>query len=1047
MSATFPLVGRARELEALEQIVGRTAAGVGECVLLLGEPGIGKSRLADECGDRARAQGFTVTWGRCWETGGAPEFWPWTQVLRGLVRATDPRRIDALDPPGSPRRQLLARLIPELGSEGARSGDAERFELLDATAGWLTSLAREPGPALWIGLEDLHAADAASLALLEFLAPQIRAARIMIVGTARDGELEAGGTAASLRRIARCSTQMQLPRLGAEDVRSFLALAFARPLGPAVEQVVEATTEGHPLFLVEAARLLQTLGPEAELTQMLPATVRATVEGRLAKLSAETRVVLECAALIGREFDLDMLRGAFELERVDRALIEAVDAAIVNPTTSGAELKTACFRFSHIRIPEVITLGVDPQLRERRHAAIAAYLEGRDERVAELAHHLLRAGPGSRERALAACQRAAATAHRRFAYEDASAHLERARALLAELAAELGRQRCAAIASDIDIADGLSLLASGALEPGRQRCEQAFARAEAHDDGVRMAEAALAYGSEFNFAHVDERLIAMLEAVLARLPEGRPALEARVLARLAAARQPAEDPRGPIELALRAITMARESDDEDALADALRNGCSAMVDIHDASVRVELDRELFELARRRGRRVDAIRALIRLLFGTFELGRFAEAWALVDQARAMVREFAPQQHAWRLHALAGMQAMWTGELERASVELAAVERAAEQVREARTTATFQAVWLAHLRDDRKRLAELAPSLRRVFGGSRPSEVLSRVYYGECLVWLGRHDELGPLLTEDFIETVMQLYDRTAIESLAEMALATAHQPLARALLERYGAGSQRFVHAGVVGMHLRNSIDYALALAHRTLGDHEQAIAGLERAAAFATQHGAPALAAQHRALAARWATTASASTTKQTPGPALASGPELPRLEPSGAVWELEFGDRRATVRASKGVAMIAELIRRPGVELHVLDLVHLDGDRARVDEGDAGELLDAQARDAYRRRAEELAEELAEAQGFNDLARVEHLQAELDALAAELSRGLGLGGAPRRSSGAAERARVNVRKRLRHAIRAITEVHPELGRHLDATIRTGTFCEYRPL
>src|SRR5690606_38210022 len=98
---------------------------------------------------------------------------------------------------------------------------------------------------------------------------------------------------------------------GGDEVRSFLAAAFERPLGPAIEQVVETTTEGHPLFLVEAARLLQTLGPQAELAGMLPATVRATVEGRLAKLGAETRELLECAALIGREFDLDMLRGAF----------------------------------------------------------------------------------------------------------------------------------------------------------------------------------------------------------------------------------------------------------------------------------------------------------------------------------------------------------------------------------------------------------------------------------------------------------------------------------------------------------------------------------------------------------------------------------------------------------------------------------------------------------------------------------------------------------------------------------------------------------------
>lgn len=1030
MPASFPFVGRTRELAQLSEIVDRTSDGVGESVLLLGEPGIGKSRLADECADLARTRGFAVTWGRCWEAGGAPEFWPWTQALRGLVRATERERLDALDPPGSSRRQLLAGIVPELSGEGGR-GDADRFELLDAVAGWLTGLAREPGPAIWIGLEDLHAADTASLALLEFLAPQLRAARIMIVGTARDSELEAGG-----RRLARCSTQIQLPRLDGRDIRSFLAAAFGRTLEPAIERTVELTTEGNALFLVEAARLLQTLGPSAELSSLLPATVRATVEGRVAKLGAQTRALLERAALIGREFDLGMLRAAFALDRVDAALLEACEAAILLP------IGHACFRFSHIRIPEVIALGLSSEARERGHAAIAAYLEGLEGREAELAHHLLRAGPSAREGALAACRRAAAAAHDRFAYEDACVHLERARAVLAELEPEIGPQRAAAIASDLDTAEGLSLLASGALELGLERCEQAFARAEAQNDGVRMAEAALASGSEFNFAVVDDRLIARLEAVLARLPSGRPALEARVLARLAAARQPAEDPSGPIELARRAIAMARESNDEDALADALRNGCSAMVDVHDARERVVLDRELFELASQRGRRVDAIRALTRLAFGTFESGRFHEAWALTNQTLTMIRERAPQRHAWREPALLAMQAMWTGELDRAAEEIAKVERAAARSSEARAVAIFHSVWLAHLRDDLFHVAELAPQIRRVFEGTSPSEFLSLTFYGECLAWLGRTDEIAAILSDEFIAAAMRMGDRSAIESLAEMALAAGHRGLARALLDRYAGGYQRFVHGGVIALHLRNSIDYSLALAHRTLGEDAEALAAIQRAAAFAAEHGAPHLEARLTAVAASW--SAPAPTNEAAP---VVTKPAHPQLELRGATWELEFAGKRATVRANKGMTMIAELLRRPGVEVHVLDLVHLDGSRSRVDEGDAGELLDAKARADYRRRAEAIAEELGEAERFNDIARAEQLREELDAIATELSRGVGLSGAPRRAAGAAERARVNVRKRLRHAISAIAGVHPELGRHLDATIRTGTFCEYRPL
>jgi hypothetical protein len=334
---------------------------------------------------------------------------------------------------------------------------------------------------------------------------------------------------------------------------------------------------------------------------------------------------------------------------------------------------------------------------------------------------------------------------------------------------------------------------------------------------------------------------------------------------------------------------------------------------------------------------------------------------------------------------------------------------------------------------------LIPKVREVFSYTLPGRLFSRAYYGESLVWLGQTEEVSAILTDDFVETALRISDRTGVESLAEMAFASGHQPLARGLLDRYANGPQRFVHGGLIGFYLRNSIDYALALAHRTVGAEAEANAAIARAVAFATEHGSPQLEARMLAVASRWSAR---------PQPSLeVAHAGVPRLEPCGATWEVEFAGRIATVRANKGITMIAELIRRPGVEVHVLDLVHLDGDRARVDEGDAGELLDAKARAEYRRRAEAIADELAEAERFNDVGRSERLREELDAIATELSRGIGLSGAPRRAVGAAERARVNVRKRLRHAIAVVGEVHPELGRHLDATIRTGIFCEYRPL
>jgi hypothetical protein len=142
----------------------------------------------------------------------------------------------------------------------------------------------------------------------------------------------------------------------------------------------------------------------------------------------------------------------------------------------------------------------------------------------------------------------------------------------------------------------------------------------------------------------------------------------------------------------------------------------------------------------------------------------------------------------------------------------------------------------------------------------------------------------------------------------------------------------------------------------------------------------------------------------------------------------------------------MLARLVAEPGRELHVLDLGGAGGGGPGIDTGDAGPLLDAQARAAYRDRYQDLEEEIAEAEADNDPTRAEKARAQLEMLADELSRGVGLGGRERRAGAAAERARVNVQRRLKDALDRIAAADPELGRHLARSVRTGTFCCYEP-
>jgi hypothetical protein len=151
--------------------------------------------------------------------------------------------------------------------------------------------------------------------------------------------------------------------------------------------------------------------------------------------------------------------------------------------------------------------------------------------------------------------------------------------------------------------------------------------------------------------------------------------------------------------------------------------------------------------------------------------------------------------------------------------------------------------------------------------------------------------------------------------------------------------------------------------------------------------------------------------------------------------------------LRSVRGLPILARLVRHAGQELHVLDLAaEPEVEGATIDAGDAGEVLDAQAREAYKKRIVELRAEVDEADRFSDIGRADRARRELDQLVQQLSRAFGLGGRGRRAGSQVERARITVQRRVREAIRKIAEHEAELGRHLDWAIRTGTYCAYEP-
>jgi tetratricopeptide (TPR) repeat protein len=186
--------------------------------------------------------------------------------------------------------------------------------------------------------------------------------------------------------------------------------------------------------------------------------------------------------------------------------------------------------------------------------------------------------------------------------------------------------------------------------------------------------------------------------------------------------------------------------------------------------------------------------------------------------------------------------------------------------------------------------------------------------------------------------------------------------------------------------------------------------------------------------------------------------GADLNLFRREGDYWSLVFAGRTVRVRDLKGMRYLARLLADPAREFHVLDLVAAETGRdAQIERGrafgvshaalgDAGEMLDARAKDAYRRRLAEIEDDIAQAHALGDTERAAQADAERDFLVRELSRAVGLGGRDRRASSASERARVGVTRAVRQGIARIGEHHPELGEHLNRSIKTGTYCAYLP-
>jgi len=304
----------------LNKALEETLAGQGRLVMLVGEPGIGKTRTAQELASFAEKRDAQVLWGRCYEEEGAPPYWPWIQAIRSYIQQADPDRIAFEMGPGAAD---IAELVPEVRGKlpdleppPVLEPEQTRFRLFDSVTGFLKNAARSQ--CLMLVLDDLQWADRSSLRLLEFLAREMAASPILVIGTYRDVELSRqhplSETLAQLSREP-VFQRVLLRGLSPEDAAPFIEAVSSVQPHPSLAKIIYAHTEGNPYFMTEVVHLLSEqdalTAPAGEtaghLDIRIPEGVREVIGQRLNRLSEDCNRMLSTASVIGREFDFELL--------------------------------------------------------------------------------------------------------------------------------------------------------------------------------------------------------------------------------------------------------------------------------------------------------------------------------------------------------------------------------------------------------------------------------------------------------------------------------------------------------------------------------------------------------------------------------------------------------------------------------------------------------------------------------------------------------------------------------------------------------------------
>ncbi|HMD52457.1 MAG TPA: AAA family ATPase, partial [Solirubrobacteraceae bacterium] len=609
-------VGREQERERLAGLWGQAREGTLRLALISGEAGVGKTRLSTHLALQAHEEGATVLYGRCDEDLGVP-YQPWVQALRHLIQAT-PSTV--LDDHVERYGGELARLVPALAQrvtdlQAPRESDpeTERYLLYAAVAGLLEGAsARDP---LLLILDDLHWADSPTLSLLRHVATAGASMRVMVIGAYRDSELSREH--ALTRLLADLHREQGVERLRLTGLQTEHVLELMQALagheldedGRALAAEITRETAGNPFFAVELLRHLlesgaieqreggpwHVVGNVADLG--LPESVREVVGQRVDRLGSDARQALSAAAVIGRDFDIDLLIAVLELPEAH--LLDLLEEAVAALLLKESSERAGRFTFTHALVEHTLYESLGRTRRALLHRQVAEALEAQcgdrlDERLGELAGHWAAAVVSvDTAKALYYAQRAGEWALSQLAPDEAARWFRQALELHGQTPGGDPSELC-------ELLIGLGEAQRQMGDPEFRPTLLAAARqAKELGDPDRLCRAVLANSRELAASQMgapDDERVEALDAAAEALPEDDPR-RAQVLA-LLACEVHYDDPARSRQLAEQAIAKARAAGDPLALAHTLVNAIWAIWGVDTLRERESLMAELVELLER-----------------------------------------------------------------------------------------------------------------------------------------------------------------------------------------------------------------------------------------------------------------------------------------------------------------------------------------------------------------------------------------------------------------------------------------------------------------